>query len=385
MKELDELVQESIKGFEKQFGSKPDVVAQAPGRINIIGEHTDYAGGLALPAAINRWMICCCSPNTDKTIRIYSEKYKEEYTYKLNLKPIMLNSWHQYVNGVIQVWNDKFFIDKGFTAFLSGNIPSGSGVSSSAALIVSLMNALKKLYKLKLSDLQLVKFSQGVENKYLNLDSGMMDQYASQFSQAGKYLLIDFSKMDHELIEALNDHHSWVVINSNIVRQLNKRAYSQRVRELKSAIKTALSSNLNLELPYYLSSKKISDTPSKLKRLRHFITENDRVLTAVDLIKNNKIEELGKLLNESHQSLRDDFEVSVPEIDFLADKANQFDGCYGARIMGGGFGGSVLCLLDENQFDKFSSFIKYYYKEEYDLDAEVFEVKTVGGAGVVTG
>ena len=231
----------------------------------------------------------------------------------------------------------------------------------------------------------MVKFSQGVENKYLNLDSGMMDQYASQFSQAGKYLLIDFSKMDHELIEALNDHHSWVVINSNIVRQLNKRAYSQRVRELKSAIKTALSSNLNLELPYYLSSKKISDTPSKLKRLRHFITENDRVLTAVDLIKNNKIEELGKLLNESHQSLRDDFEVSVPEIDFLADKANQFDGCYGARIMGGGFGGSVLCLLDENQFDKFSSFIKYYYKEEYDLDAEVFEVKTVGGAGVVTG
>jgi galactokinase len=381
--ELQKYIENTSQYFEEKFGAGPVLVAYAPGRINIIGEHTDYNFGLSMPTAINRWVIVCLRPRQDKVISIISQNYHEKMEYTLGEAFAPTASWQKYTYGCLSVFGGQYPLRQGFEAVIWGNVPIGSGVSSSAAMEVALMNALRAYYEADMDDLALVKLCQRVEHEYLKVNSGLLDQYASQFSRLGKLMILDFNQLSAEYVDADMKDWTWILADSKVKRELAGSKYSERVQETAQALQEIKSKNARVNgfRDITLADVGLVSDPVAQKRIKHLVLENQRVLEAAEALRQKDFEQLGRLLTASHFSLRDDYQVSCPELDFLVDTALQMPYCAGSRMMGGGFGGCTISLVRKDSVQKFNAFMTDEYAAEYDIVTEINNYQLVDGAG----
>jgi galactokinase len=333
-----------MTSFESRFGPAATVTAEAPGRVNLIGEHTDYNGGFVLPTAIPQRSWVALAPRADQIVRVSTTAAglgDDLLEYRLGSEAPG-RGWLDYVQGVTRLLRSEDHPIRGFDARIDSAVPVGSGLSSSAALTVSLMRALRQAFDLHLKDVTIALFGQRVENEFVGARVGIMDPMAATLCESGKALFLDARSLAYQSVP-LPAGADLVVIHSGISHRLTTGNYNTRRQECERAATLLgvgqLREASQAELP------RIMALPEPLgRRARHVITENDRVLAAVDAMRAADLTRLGRLFLESHRSMRDDYEVSIPEIDVLVELAQNEAAVFGARLTGGGFGGSVVML-----------------------------------------
>ncbi len=384
MQELENLKQNISNKFTNTFNESPEMISVAPGRINVIGEHTDYNLGFSMPAAINRWVIICFSYRNDNIIKISSESFGSTMEYHLGKHFEPSQSWMQYMQGAIEIYQRTEKIDRGFNAYIWGNVPLGSGVSSSAALEVATMALLRTAYKGNFDDVSLVINCQKIEHEYLGVKSGLLDQYASQLSKAGKLMSLDFQSLTHSYFDAAIGKYCWVLVNTKVKRELAGSKYSERVEETQAGLKTlnTLKSTIKKFRDITINDIDLLENKVIKKRIKHFVTENQRVIDTAKAFETNNLDLVGKLLLQSHESLKNDYEVSCVELDFLVEKSLQFDGFLGGRMMGGGFGGCTINLVEKTKLSQYESYILPAYKSRFNIEGEIYAFDMVDGASV---
>lgn len=356
--------------FVTLFGSPPKVKVSAPGRVNLIGEHTDYNGGFVLPETIPYYAVVELRKRRDQMVRISSTRRKAGKIFEYRLgEEVSGRGWPDYVQGLTVVLRHEGYTLSGFDALLDSNVPMGSGLSSSASLEVSFLRAIRQAFSLPLDDLKLALLGHKAENNFVGARVGIMDQMASSLGEIGTALFIDTLTLEYQKLK-LPSNMFVVVIDSGISHKHKGGHYNLRRAECEKASQL-------LGLPY-LRNLSVTDLgviaklPSPLdRRVRHVVTENARVIRAVEAIYSQDPVLLGKLFDESHASLRDDYEVSIPEIDELVQIAQQTEGVFGARITGGGFGGSIVVLTKPENPAQIGKQIVEKYEEQTSRPASV--------------
>lgn len=383
----DSLVLNYKKLFFESFKSKPEIISFAPGRVNIIGEHTDYNFGLAMPVAIDKWIISMASLRNDDKINIFSTNYNKSILFNLNDLNSNSELWEKYVKSAIYFLNKKYSFKNGFNILIGGNIPIGFGMSSSAALEVSIISSILSVYSKKYDKCELLKICNDVENKILGIKSGMLDQYASIFSKENKILMIDFNNMEHHYFKTNLKDSSWILVNSMISRDLINSEYNVRVQECKiglNMVNELNKKNLSINDLTLDDIQCLKKNKTIYNRLLHVITENKRVKKMKEeIIAGCKIN-VGKILLDSHYSLSKKYEVSCTEIDSIVAISKKHPGFYGGRIMGGGFGGCTINLIKDNLKNDFISFVKNEYLKKYFMNIKTEEVFFTSGLNVLS-
>lgn len=360
--------------FLEKFGYEAQDTYFAPGRVNIIGEHTDYNGGLVMPFCIDKGIYAAIKTRQDKLINIFSENFSIQGMIQVDLAELpeaMLNNYGDYLVGVIKILlKHNYDLHQGLDIAISSTLPVGGGLSSSAALTVLLLKVFSDKLKLNLAQLEIVKLAKAVENNYLGVKCGIMDQFVIVFSKRDKALFLNTKTLDFELIPLNLKEYSFVLINSDTSRKLADSKYNQRQTETLQALKILQNfydiEDLSEITPDFLDEAlgKINDDVLK-KRVRHVVTENERVRKVKDSLLKNHLHELGDILTEAHYSLKDDYEVSSPLIDDLVEIALK-SGASGSRMIGGGFGGSTLNLVLNANLEGFIKEFQTIYQKRYE-------------------
>lgn len=381
MHELNDFLEESKKGFQSFFKYKPVFIAAAPGRINIIGEHTDYNEGLSMPAGINRWVVVSGSKRQDMRFVFRSRDYNSEFSFELGETLQPTTSWHKYVYGAVKIFFETTPAESGADIYIMGNIPVGSGVSSSAGLLTAIFNFLRVAFRIE-DDNTLVKYCQKTEHCYLDVKSGILDQSASQFSKSGKLMVLDIKVPSHYYIDADLKDWVWVLADTKVKRELAGSKYSERVDETKLALEILKEKDSHIKHFRDIQVEDVQEISDEVlrKRILHYVEENQRVEETVEVLKKRDFVALGGLLNKSHASLRNLYEVSCNELDCLVDLAINFEGCAGSRMMGGGFGGCTINLVKKSKLDEFKNHISEGYKKLTGIDTELNVYEIVDGA-----
>lgn len=363
--------QHLIEVFEKRYAKSPDLY-QAPGRVNLIGEHTDYNDGLVLPIAIDLVCYAASAPNPDGVLRVFSTNFNEARQWPVDriatLRPA--KDWGDYIIGVAR----QIPQTRGRDVVIHSTVPVGSGLSSSASLEVS--TALALGWDLKPGDdIELVKLCRRAENDFVGLPSGIMDQYVCVFGREHAAIKIDCRSLEHDVVPLPGDVEL-MVVNTMVKHELGQSAYRQRVAECKRAIETIGHSLRDATLE---DLPKIQD-PVVQRRARHVITEDQRVEEFVAASRRADLTTMGRLFVESHRSLQHDYEVSCDELDFLVDAALKVDGVFGARMTGGGFGGCTVNLLRPGAREAFEHTLGPAYTERFGIKAVFQPVAAAEGA-----
>ncbi len=373
--------------FEAHFGRKPEVIAFSPGRVNLIGEHTDYNDGFVMPFALEQgiWVAAAQHPGAAGRAEICSSAAGMENTAFLLENPISRGEagWGRYLRGVAQGVQDAGISLTGFQAFIHGNLPSGGGLSSSAALEVSFGLALLQLAGARLSSETLAKLCQQAEHRYAGTPCGIMDQFAVLFSQKDHVLQLDCRTLATKAIPVAQGAPMILVFNTMVKHALNDGGYEARRKTCEAA---AASLNVPALRDATLDDLEKLTDPLELRRARHVITENARCLAAADALTAGDWPTLGKLLLASHASLRDDFQVSCAELDLvveLAQSRGPTQGIFGSRMTGGGFGGCCIALVDENHAEETAKWLAETYLSRTGIAPVVFFAQPSESAGVV--
>ncbi len=358
--------------FQELFARPPESYGEAPGRVNIIGEHTDYNGGFVLPTAIPQRTHIILAPRSDANVRLASKDLGtsiQTCEYVLGQEEAK-HRWSDYIEGATWLLQQKSMPIQGFDALIVSDVPLGAGLSSSAALLVALFRGLRRLYQLPIDDVQIALMSQTVENEFVGARVGIMDQMAASLADAGTALFLDTRSMNFERIPLPLSKMEMFIINSGIKHSHAHGGYNTRRTECESAAQLLGIKQLRdfseMDLP------QLEQLPEVLrKRARHVITENARVQRAVHALLASDLEYLGQLMIQSHASMRDDYEVSVSEIDFLVQVACADPAVYGARLTGGGFGGSIVGFCRTGEAHRIVNDIKHQYQEKLGREATV--------------
>ncbi len=366
--------------FRARFGAQPRLF-RAPGRINIIGEHTDYSEGFVLPAAIDRWCLVAAAPNGLGRLRVVSQTLGEEMEADLAaLTP--RGDWSDYVAGPAKILLEAGLAVVGADLLIASDVPVGAGVSSSAALQVAVIHALLALSAIQADGAQVARWAQASENRFVGMPCGIMDGFACANGVEGGALMLDCRSL-RATSAALPDGASFLLVNSMVRHRLVGGEYRQRREDCEAAARTlgvpALRDVGEADLAAALP--RLSGDPAK--RCRHVVTENARVGRALTAMAAGDLAALGALMNQSHASLRDDMEVSLPVIDQLAAIAQATPGVHGARLMGGGFGGCVIALVDAEAVDTVQAAIVAAYGALIGEPPETFACRAVAGASEV--
>ena len=379
---LDELARLVREEFASRFGSRPEVVAAAPGRINIIGEHTDYNGGLAMPGAIDRWVCAAIARRDDSRIIARSQDFGSEFEFSPGRAP--RESWQRYLAGILSVFGERFALP-GMNILIKANLPAGKGLGSSAALEMSVLNALRELCSAEIDDLSLVILAQRVEHEHLGLSSGLLDQFASGFSRKGELMVVDFASLERRYLAGSSEDWCWILVDSGVKRELVASEYAGRAEECRRGLDAMIKAGLPVANFRDITPEHLEAIPPSIprSRIRHFVNENQRVLAAEDCLCQGDFPGLGNLLVASHKSLREDYEVSCPELDFLVEAAIDHPGCAGSRMMGGGFGGCTVNLVRADGAEDFLETIPRVYARRFGRDSTAYRVRLVDGAGSV--
>jgi galactokinase len=365
--------------MKKQNPNPSSIRVAAPGRINLIGEHTDYNQGFVLPAAIELDLNFRLQKNgTPGRVRIYSESIGASMETDLRDLTAPSGGWERYIHGVLKELSEVTDRLRGFDAEITSRLPAGAGLSSSAALECGLAYGLNTLFALGIPPMDLIRIAQEAEIKYSGTECGIMDQFASIMGKKGHFIFLDCRTLEYRYIPARLEGYRLVLINSRVTHTLAESGYNQRREECRQGV-----SILRKSFPEIRSLRDAS--PDQLRavspempklianRCRYVIEENSRVLKAVDALRHSDIQSLGKLLWETHQGLRDLYEVSCPELDFLVDTAMAMPQVAGSRMMGGGFGGCSLNLVREEAIPGVVSRLLTAYRERFGRDAEPLE------------
>jgi galactokinase len=367
-----------VDAFRSTFGDDDDViVAMAPGRVNLIGEYTDLNDGFVFPMTVDRGVYFAIRARSDTTVRVASVRYDELIEYQLNeFEAPRPGSWSSYVLGVVEELRLRGLLERGFEAVVDGNLNLGAGLSSSAALEVATGVSLQQVFDFDMDRVDMVKLCQHVEHNYAKVLCGIMDQFASGIGREGHALLLDCRSLDHENVPVELGEHRVVIISSEVQRSLASSAYNTRRAECQAGVghfaryddSVRALRDVSAEL-FEAHSDKL--TPVIRRRCRHVISENQRALDGAAALKAGQLDRFGELMNASHRSLRDDFEVSCPELDMLVTLANGTGGVLGSRMTGAGFGGCTVSIVHK---DSVASLVGNLieYRARFNLTPGVF-------------
>lgn len=357
---------------------------RAPGRVNLIGDHTDYNDGFVMPAAIGFSTWITSSPRDDRTVSVFSEKFSERIEFDLDDQHLVaLGHWSDYVKGVAITLERAGHPLRGAELRIRGEVPIGSGLSSSAALEVASGYALLTNSGLTVDRIELAKLCQLAENEFVGMRCGIMDQFVSCHGEAGKALLLDCRSLEYKLLPLPEDARM-TICNTMVKHSLATSEYNARRLECESAVRHFAQSRPNVralrdvtEVDLKLYGNDLSEM--MFRRCRHVITENARVLSAGAALENGDLEAFGELMNSSHRSLRDDFEVSCKELDLMVELAQQLPGVYGARMTGGGFGGCTVNLIKAENVDEFKERVARGYEASTGLAPDIYVCSAAEG------
>ena len=373
-------MKETIKrNFAERFGAEGTLYASA-GRINLIGEHTDYNGGFVFPGAIDKVIMTEIAPNDTDKVRVYSIDINDYVEFGLNEEDAPSQSWARYIFGVCREILKRGGEVKGFDAVFAGNVPLGAGLSSSAALESCFAFAFNDLFNDNSIDkFELAKIGQSTEHNYCGVNCGIMDQFASVMGQKGKLMRLDCRSMEFEYYPFTPEGYELVLLDSVVKHELADSPYNKRRASCERVAKRLGLETLRDATMPMLKSIRTDITAEDYFRAKFVIEEKDRVLAVCDALVAGDYETVGKKMYETHRGLSDDYEVSCEELDFLNDIAREC-GVTGSRIMGGGFGGCTINLVKEDLLDNFISTAKTRFKEKYGHEPKVYPVVISDGA-----
>jgi galactokinase len=357
------------------------LIVVAPGRINLIGEHTDYTEGFVLPVAINRDVTIVFSPRQDDLIRVYSMDFDEIFEANITNLGKKENQWADYINGMAWALIDAGHQLSGWQGVVSGNIPIGAGLSSSAAFEVAVGKTFCIASNIEISSTQLAKLAQMAEINWVGVNVGIMDQLISSAGKANAAMLLDCRTLAFEFVP-IPLQVSLLVLDTLTRRELTHSAYNNRHEEVKKATQILELHSLRDASIELLQKKQTEMTDTLYRRARHIVTENERVIRFVYAMRNSEINQMGALINASHVSLRDDYEVSSNALDTIVNLAQNQPGCLGARMMGAGFGGCALALLRKGDEDGFKHDVSATYREKTGVEPNIFRVNSADGVRV---
>ncbi len=378
-----------LKKFEELYGDTQGVnVYFAPGRVNLIGEHTDYNGGHVFPCALTIGTYVAARKRADRKLTFYSMNFEKLGIVESSLDdltPCSEADWTNYPKGVMWAFAGRGMkMDQGLDIVLYGNIPNGSGLSSSASLEVVTGYLLKDLYGFDVTNVDLAKIGQYSENNFNGMNCGIMDQFASAMGKKDNAIFLDTADLSYEYAPLVLDGAKIVVTNSNVKHSLVNSAYNERrsecekaLEELQSVVDIKGLGDLTQE--QFEAHKSAIKSEVRVRRAKHAVYENQRTIRAVQALKNNDLKLFGELMNASHVSLRDDYEVSCEEIDVLVEEAWKVEGVIGSRITGGGFGGCTVSIVRDEAVDTFKEKVGAAYKERVGKTADFYVVEIGDG------
>lgn len=385
-----ELQEELAQSFNKRFGYDPAKLYFSPGRVNLIGEYTDFNGGHVFPAAISVGTYGAIAPRDDNQIRTYSANYPEAGIQTITVTDLALrpyDTWIKYLRGVMTVMAEAGYpVTKGFDLAIVGDMPTASGLSSSASLEILLLNMLQDMMGYQIDKLTIVKLGQAVENDYLGLKTGIMDQFAVAFGEDEQGIFLDTNTMAYEMVPAEFGEYRLLVMTTNKKRELTDSKYNERRAESEEAL-ALLQENVDVETLGDLTVPQFEaaaadfekDHALVMKRARHAVSENQRTIAAKAALQAHDLVQFGELLTASHASLRDDFEVSGIELDTLVETALRQPGVLGARMTGAGFGGSAIALVEKDQVPAVTTAVGDVYTAGIGYQPAFFVAEIVAG------
>jgi len=365
-----------LPAFAESFGGRPRLF-HAPGRVNLIGEHTDYTGGLVMPAAIDFSTWVAAGRREDRTIRAVSEGFPGALEFSLDLAPKRQGNWTDYVAGVAATLEAAGHRLRGANLLIHGEVPVGSGLSSSAAIEVATALALLKNSDLFMEPMQLALLCQRAENEFVGMRCGIMDQFISCFGRENHALMLDCRSLTYGVV-GLPSEANLVICNTMVKHELARTEYNRRREDCEAAARI-IGPLRDLTMDTF--ERLASNLPEPVrKRCRHVVSENARVLQAAASLEQGDIKAFGRYMGESHRSLRDDYEVSCRELDIMAELAGKLPGVYGSRMTGGGFGGCTISLVESSHVEDFVNQVTSGYARQTGLTPDVYVCRAEEGA-----
>lgn len=366
-----------------------NVIAQAPGRINIIGEHIDYNDGLVLPASIDKYTTVWLKRNdTQGTCRVLAKNLDQSFEFDLKSFEPIKSGWQNYVMGVVYELQQLGMPMAGFDCEFEGNVPIGSGMSSSAALECSFAVGLNTLFGLGIDKNELIKATQRAEHRFVGTQCGIMDQFASVMGKEGFAIQLDCRNLTHKYVPFNLSNYRFLLLNTNVSHNLASSEYNQRREECEKAISILQQRDPSIQSLRDISVAQLqqyqNDLPESLfKRAHHVVTEIQRTKDATRALENQDLRTLGELMYQSHRSLQKDYQVSCPELDFLVEQTLDKPYILGSRMMGGGFGGCTLNLIEQDQMEAFTALVGANYKNQFGVELTPYKVSIGNGAHLV--
>ena len=378
--------------FMERFGIEHGKEFFSPGRVNLIGEHTDYNGGNVFPCAIDKGTFALVKKREDNKFRMYSENFEhlgviEFYLEKLENEKE--HDWANYPKGVIKMFlNQGYRIDRGFDVLFYGNIPNGAGLSSSASIEIATAVILKDLFQLDIEMTEMIKLCQKAENLFIGVNSGIMDQFAVGMGKKDHAILLDCNTLKYEYVPVILEEEVIVISNTNKRRGLADSKYNERRGECEKALselqeKLKINALGELTIEEFEENKNLIKDEVRRKRAKHAVYENQRTLKAQKELSDGNLSEFGKLMNQSHESLRDDYEVTGIELDTLVEIAWEQEGVIGSRMTGAGFGGCTVSIVRTDKVESFIKNVGEKYKEKIGYDADFYIVEVSEGARIL--
>ena len=375
------------KKFSEYFPGQPLIIT-SPGRINIIGEHTDYNNGYVLPAAIDKAISVAVNKRDDGIIKIYSTQYNELYECSVAALVKSNKNWVNYIIGVADQLLKKDYVITGFNMVVDGDVPLGAGLSSSAALECAVVFALNELFQLKIDKLEMVKLAQKAEHEFAGVLCGIMDMFASMYGKPEYAIKLDCRSLEYEYVPLKLPGHKLLLFNTNVKHNLASSAYNERRAQCESGVA--------LVAKHIASVKSLRDVTAQMleqyvlpvdeliyKRCNYVVKENLRLLQACENLNKGNMRELGRNMFDTHKGLSEDYEVSCKESDLLVDLVKNNEAVLGARMMGGGFGGCTLNLVNENEIERLVNEVGEKYLLQTGLSCSHYVVAVGAGTSVV--
>ncbi|MCL4125225.1 UNVERIFIED_CONTAM: hypothetical protein GTU68_017797 [Idotea baltica] len=377
------------KTFKDKFKTTPSIAVRAPGRINLIGEHTDYNDGFVLPAAIDKAIYFCLSKRDDNTIVLCSVDLEDELELSLNNIERSNKDWANFLLGVIkEIKETNPKLNSGFNLTFGGDVPLGAGLSSSAAIESGLAYALNQLYDLDFSLLDLAKIAQKAEHNFAGVRCGIMDMYASLMGKEGKVIQLDCKNLTHSYLPFEMEDIAVVLFNSGVKHNLAESAYNERREQCEEGLSFFQNQYPQIQsfrdLDFETLAKHKSDLEAKVyDRCLYVLSEEDRMKKATVALTKGDLDSFGDLMYQTHDGLKNDYEVSCTELDFLVDLTKNNSNVLGSRMMGGGFGGCTINLVKKDSVADLINVVKSSYLKEFGIDLEHFQVQITDGCSVI--
>ena len=372
--------------FIRKYNKEPLIVS-APGRVNLIGEHTDYNEGFVLPGAIDKRINVAMAQNETDTINVFAEDFNESFSFPLNdIKPS--KGWTTYILGVTHQILEKGKSLRGVDVWIDGNVPVGGGMSSSAALCSGYGFALNEMFNLGFSRLDLAYIGQKTEHNFAGVKVGIMDQFASLHGKKGHLMKLDCRSMEYEYIPFDFPDYKIVMVNSMVSHSLASSEYNVRRQQCEEGVAILKKHYQHIhslrDVTMEMLERHKQEIPEIVfRRCRYVITEKDRLLHGCDALQRHDLETFGELMYTTHQGLSKDYEVSCPELDFLAETAKPMQEVSGTRMMGGGFGGCTINIVDDKKVDAFKEKIQKAYKDRFGKTPDVYITQIEDGVNII--